>query len=90
MGKHSRPDPRNESELPDDVDPADEALLYPYIRRRRPPLAGRRIHHPINGGASHVRPDEARLLLEWDGFAYQPGGVAVSLAEAHKWASKGV
>ncbi len=44
-----------------------------------------RRHRPVNGGAGHVRPGEARVLEEWDGFAYQVVGTAADLAAAREW-----
>lgn len=77
MGKHSRRPERS-------GDPDDH--LAPYHRRREPPADGRRRHFPVHGGATHVRPDEQRLLEEWDGFTYQAAGFASDLAEARAWA----
>ncbi|MGW0754008.1 DUF6087 family protein [Streptomyces sp. NPDC002587] len=48
-----------------------------------------RRHRPLHGGASHLRPDEPRVLEEWDGFAYQVIGTAPSLTAAQRWANEG-
>lgn len=45
-----------------------------------------RRHRPVGGGATHVRPEEPRLLESWDGFAYVPKGSAPNLASAQAWA----
>ncbi|MFD4241532.1 DUF6087 family protein [Streptomyces sp. NPDC058525] len=86
MAKHRRPGPPNQpSRAVPRVDPADP--LAAYTRRRRPPLDIHRRHRPAHGGAGHVRPDEPRVLEEWDGFAYVVIGTASGLAEAKAWAS---
>ncbi|MGW1074888.1 DUF6087 family protein [Streptomyces sp. NPDC002537] len=77
MGKHARRTSADE--------PSDDPLAV-YHERRRPPADGPRRHRPVNGGGRHVRPDEQRLLEEWDGFGYQAVGVARNLAEAQAWA----
>ncbi|MEU1785148.1 DUF6087 family protein [Streptomyces sparsogenes] len=41
---------------------------------------------PAGGGATHVRPDEPRVLESWDGFACMPEGTALNLAAAQRWA----
>ncbi|MEV6500700.1 DUF6087 family protein [Streptomyces prunicolor] len=38
-----------------------------------------------SGGAAHLRPDEPRVLEEWDGFTYQVVGTADDLAAAQGW-----
>ncbi|MFG3403650.1 DUF6087 family protein [Streptomyces sp. NPDC048142] len=48
-----------------------------------------RRHRPVGGGASHVRPEEPRVLESWDGFAYLPEGTAPNLAAAQAWAAGG-
>ncbi|WP_062204853.1 DUF6087 family protein [Streptomyces sp. NBRC 109706] len=84
MGKHRRPGPPNQpSRAVPRVDEADP--LAAYRRRRRPPMDVHRRHRPVNGGAGHVRPGEARVLEEWDGFAYQVVGTAADLAAAREW-----
>lgn len=84
MGKHSRPGPPNQpSRAVPRIDPDDP--LAPYERRRRPPMGRTRRHRPLHGGAGHVRPDEARILEEWDGFAYALVGTAPDLAAAQAW-----
>ncbi len=32
-----------------------------------------------------MRPDEPRVLEEWDGFTYAPAGTAPNLAAAKEW-----
>ena len=89
MGRHSRIGPRppgEEPRRPERVDPNDPNVLAPFNRRREPPIEGPRIHRAIHGGASHVLPAEPRMLLEWDGYAYQPAGTAPDLATAQAWA----
>ncbi|WP_042366833.1 DUF6087 family protein [Streptacidiphilus neutrinimicus] len=85
MGRHAKPKP--DPELPDDVDPADALLLEPYLRRRQPPLRGRRTHQPVGGGAMHVRSTEQRILLRWNDFEYEVVGIADNLTEAQQWAA---
>ncbi|MFD7506462.1 DUF6087 family protein [Streptomyces sp. NPDC059850] len=41
---------------------------------------------PRAGG--HLRPDEPRVLEEWNGFSYEPAGTAPSLAEAQRWVNE--
>ncbi|OEJ41246.1 hypothetical protein AR457_09950 [Streptomyces agglomeratus] len=87
MGKHSRPGPPNQpSRAVPSVDPNDP--LAAYLKRRRPPLDQARRHRPLHGGASHLRPEEPRVLEEWDGFGYQPVGTAANLAAAGVWADE--
>lgn len=84
MGKHRRPGPPNQpTRAVPDIDAGDP--LAPYHRRRLPPLDIHRRHRPLHGGAGHLRPDEPRLLEEWDGFAYQVVGTAPDLAAAQAW-----
>ncbi|MGX1887701.1 DUF6087 family protein [Streptomyces sp. NPDC055287] len=59
-----------------------------YLKRRRPPMDQLLRHRPLRGGASHLRPDEPRVLEEWDGFGYQPVGSAPNLAAARAWADE--
>ncbi|SCE15822.1 MULTISPECIES: DUF6087 family protein [unclassified Streptomyces] len=47
-----------------------------------------RRHRPVHGGASHLRPDEPRILEEWDDFTYQVAGTAPNLAEAQNWVAE--
>jgi hypothetical protein len=86
MGRHSRPGPPNQPSraVPraDDGDP-----LAVYHKRRRPPLDVWRRHRPLHGGGGHLRPDEARVLEEWNGFVYVPVGTAPDLATAQAWAN---
>ncbi|WP_415953821.1 DUF6087 family protein [Streptomyces sp. KLOTTS4A1] len=84
MGKHSRPGPVNQpSRVVPRVD-ADDPLAA-YNKRRRPPMDVWRKHRPLHGGGSHLRPDEARALLAWNGFAYEMTGTAPNLAAAQEW-----
>jgi hypothetical protein len=84
MGKHCRPGPPNQpSRAVPSVDTGDP--LAPYQRRRRPPLDVYRRHRPLHGGAGHLEPDTARVLEQWDGFAYQVVGTAPDLATARAW-----
>jgi hypothetical protein len=43
-----------------------------------------RRHRPVHGEASHLRPDEPRILEEWKGLAYEPVGTAPGLAAAQE------
>jgi hypothetical protein len=93
MGKHSRtgppgPPPEDRPKPPrsDDADNAD--ALAPFHRRRQPPIQGARIHRPLHGGASHLDPEQPRLLSEWDGYSYVPAGIAADLAEARDWVAE--
>lgn len=91
MGKHSRsgpPPPGEPPRRPARVDPDDPEALAPYLKRRRPPLGGPRIHRALHGGASHLHPDQARALLSWDGFEYKPVGTAPDLAAARAWVAE--
>ncbi|MEV1007771.1 DUF6087 family protein [Streptomyces sp. NPDC049881] len=84
MGKHRRPGPPNQpSRAVPGVDPADP--LGPYEQRRRPPADERRRQRPVSGGAAHLRPEEPRLLEEWNGFAYVAVGIAANRAVAERW-----
>ncbi|MGX1885438.1 DUF6087 family protein [Streptomyces sp. NPDC055287] len=88
MGKHSRPGPPNQpSRAVPSVDANDP--LAAYHKRRRPPMDQALRHRPLHGGASHLRPDEPRVLEEWDGFGYTPVGTAPNLAAARAWADPG-
>ncbi|UUU44339.1 DUF6087 family protein [Streptomyces sp. NBC_00162] len=87
MAKHRRPGPPNQpSRAVPRVD-ADNPLAA-YNKRRRPPMDIYRRHRPVHGGAGHLRPDEPRVLEEWDGFAYQVSGTAPSLAAAREWVNE--
>ncbi|MGP3981425.1 DUF6087 family protein [Streptomyces sp. KR80] len=87
MGKHRRPGPPNQpSRATPRVDPDDP--LAPYNKRRRPPMDQYRRHGPVHGGADHLRPDEPRVLEEWDDFAYQVIGTALDLAAAQAWVNE--
>ncbi|MEV1007272.1 DUF6087 family protein [Streptomyces sp. NPDC049881] len=66
---------------------ADDPLAA-YNKRRRPPMDIYRRHRPVHGGASHLRPDEPRILEEWDDFTYQVAGTAPNLAEAQNWVAE--
>lgn len=87
MGKHSRPGPSNQPSRaiprPDTDDP-----LAPYNKRRRPPMDIYRRHRSVHGGAGHLRPDELRVLEEWDDFAYQVVGTAPDLSAAQEWVNE--
>ncbi|WKX72337.1 DUF6087 family protein [Streptomyces sp. XD-27] len=84
MGKHSRPEPPNQPSRAIPRVDADDPLAA-YGKRRRPPMDQYRRHQTVHRGASHLRPDEPRVLEEWDGFAYRVVGTAGNLAEARKW-----
>lgn len=87
MGKRSRPGPPNQpSRAVPRVD-ADNPLAA-YDKRRRPPMDTYRRHRPVHGGAGHLRPDEPRVLEEWDDFAYQVVGTAPTLAAAQEWVNE--
>lgn len=93
MGKHRRtgpPEPGARPRRPERVDPNDPNVLAPFDRRRQPPIEGPRIHRAAHGGASHVLPAEPRVLLEWDGYAYQVAGTTPDLASAQDWAWKAI
>ncbi|ALO05708.1 hypothetical protein AQF52_0106 [Streptomyces venezuelae] len=84
MAKHRRPGPPNQpSQAAPRIDA--DAPLAAYDKRRRPPMDIPRRHRPAHGGASHLRPDEARVLEEWNWFAYEPVGTAPNLAAAQAW-----
>ncbi|MFJ3976203.1 DUF6087 family protein [Streptomyces sp. NPDC090021] len=87
MAKHRRPGPPNE---PSRAAPRIDAgnPLAAYNKRRRPPLDVYRRHRPVHGGAGHLRPDEPRVLEEWNGFAYEPAGTAPNLAAAQGWVNE--
>ncbi|MFE1907684.1 DUF6087 family protein [Streptomyces gardneri] len=84
MAKHRRPGPPNQPSRAAPRIDAD-APLAAYDKRRRPPMDIPRRHRPAHGGASHLRPGEARVLEEWNGFAYEPVGTAPNLAAAQAW-----
>ncbi|MEK8171383.1 DUF6087 family protein [Streptomyces sp. M19] len=87
MGKHRRPGPPNQrSRAVPRVDDADP--LAAYDKRRRPPVDVYRRHRPVHGGGCHLRPDEPRVLEEWDDFAYVVVGTAPTLAAAQKWVNE--
>ncbi|MFC9298359.1 DUF6087 family protein [Streptomyces sp. NPDC057011] len=87
MGKHRRPGPPNQpSRAVPRLDGSDP--LAAYDKRRRAPMDVYRRHRPAGGGAEHVRPEEARVLEEWDGFTYAPAGTAPNLAAAKAWANE--
>jgi hypothetical protein len=87
MAKHRRPGPPNQpSGAVPQIDP--DALLAAYDKRRQPPVDAHRRHLPVHGGAGHLRPDEPRVLEEWDGFAYQLVGTAPDLAGAREWVTR--
>ena len=87
MGKHRRPGPPNQpSRAVPRVD-ADDPLT-PYDKWRRPPVDIVRRHRPVHGGAGHLRPEEPRVLEEWDGFTYQVVGTAADLAAARQWVNE--
>jgi uncharacterized protein DUF6087 len=46
------------------------------------------VHRPVHGGADHLRPDEPRVLEEWDDFAYEVVGTADNLATAQEWVNE--
>ncbi|WP_412076131.1 DUF6087 family protein [Streptomyces xanthophaeus] len=79
MGRHRRP----EHQAWPEPDPG--SALAAFEERRRPPAGITRRHRPAGGGASHLRPDEPRLLQQWDGYAYAPAGTAPNLDSARVW-----
>ncbi|MEW2530294.1 DUF6087 family protein [Streptomyces sp. NPDC047071] len=86
MGKHRRPGPPNQpSRAAAPMDAADP--LAAYRKRRRPPMDIYRRHRPAHGGAAHLRPDEPRVLEEWNDFTYVVVGTAPNLATARDWAT---
>ncbi|WFB08769.1 DUF6087 family protein [Streptomyces sp. LX-29] len=87
MGKHRRPGPPNQPSRAVPRVNADDPLAA-YDKRRRPPLDIYRRHRPAHGGAGHLRPDEPRVLEEWDAFTYQVVGTAPSLAVAQEWVNE--
>ncbi|GAB2967453.1 hypothetical protein GCM10023080_032590 [Streptomyces pseudoechinosporeus] len=87
MGKHRRPGPPNQPSRAVPRADADDPLAA-YNKRRRPPMDIYRRHRPVHGGAGHLRPDEPRILEEWNGFAYEPAGTAPTLTEAQKWVNE--
>ncbi|NGO45546.1 DUF6087 family protein [Streptomyces ureilyticus] len=89
MAKHRRPGPPNQP--PRAVPRVDaESPLAAYNKRRRPPMDIYRRHRPVQEGAGHLRPDEPRVLEEWDGFAYEVVGTAPDLATAQEWQGSSV
>ncbi|WP_107055046.1 DUF6087 family protein [Streptomyces aureocirculatus] len=62
--------------------------LAAYNKRRRPPLDVHRRHRPLHGGCGHLRPEEPRILEEWNGFSYEPAGTAANLADAVRWVNE--
>ena len=66
---------------------ADDPLAA-YHKQRRPPMDIYRRHRPVHGGAGHLRPDEPRVLEEWDDFTYQVVGTAPNLAAAQNWVAE--
>jgi hypothetical protein len=87
MGKHSRPGPPNQPSRAVPSVGTDDPLAA-YSKRRRPPMDIYRRHRPVHGGAGHLRPDEPRVLEEWDGFTYAPAGTASDLAAAVAWVTQ--
>ncbi|MEW2527589.1 hypothetical protein [Streptomyces sp. NPDC047071] len=67
------------------MDAADPRAAY--RKRRRPPMDIYRRHRPAHGGAGHLRPDQPRVLEEWNDFTYVVIGTAPGLATAQGWAS---
>ncbi|WP_331747691.1 DUF6087 family protein (plasmid) [Streptomyces sp. NBC_00984] len=61
--------------------------LAAYNKRRRPPMGIYRRHRPEHRGG-HLRPDEPRVLEEWDDFTYQVVGTAPNLAKAQNWVAE--
>lgn len=84
MGKHRRPGPPNQPSRAVPRVNADDPLAA-YNKRRRPPMDIYRRHRPVHGGAGHLRPDEPRVLEEWDDFSYEVVGTAPNLAAAQGW-----
>ncbi|MEU6864409.1 DUF6087 family protein [Streptomyces sp. NPDC046876] len=86
MAKHRRPGaPNQPSRAAPRLDPTDP--LHAYDKRRRAPMDLERRHRPVHGGGSHLRPDEPRVLEEWNGFAYVVVGTAPDLTAAKAWAT---
>ncbi|GFH73221.1 DUF6087 family protein [Streptomyces diastaticus] len=84
MGKHRRPEP---------------AVPRRAARERRRPARRVQQATPTADGhlppsptdarrRSHLRPDEPRILEEWDDFTYQVAGTAPNLAEAQNWVAE--
>ncbi|WP_106584155.1 DUF6087 family protein [Murinocardiopsis flavida] len=87
MGKHRRPGPPNQpSRAVPRIDPDDP--LSAFTKRRRPVLDIYRRRRPLHGGPGHARPEEPRVLEEWDGFTYVPAGTAPDMATAQRWADE--
>lgn len=87
MGKHRRPGPPNQPSRAVPRVNTDDPLAA-YNKRRRPPMDQHRRHRPAHGGAYHLRPDEPRVLEEWDDFTYQVVGTAPNLAAAQMWVAE--
>ncbi|MFE9630894.1 DUF6087 family protein [Streptomyces sp. NPDC006463] len=68
------------------IDAADP--LARYDKRRRPPRDIYRRHRPVHGGANHLRPDEPRVLEQWDGFTYEVIGTTPDLVAAREWVNE--
>ncbi|WP_405827186.1 MULTISPECIES: DUF6087 family protein [unclassified Streptomyces] len=87
MAKHRRPGPPNQ---PSRAVPRVAARdpLAAYNKRRLPPMDIYRRHRAVHGGAGHLRPEEPRVLEEWDGFAYQVIGTAPHLTAAQEWVNE--
>ncbi|MFJ1595355.1 DUF6087 family protein [Streptomyces sp. NPDC088261] len=85
MAKHRRPGPPNQPSRAVPRPDADDPLAA-YNKRRLPPMDQYRRHRTTHGRAAHLRPDEPRVLEEWDGFTYQVVGTARDLAAAQAWA----
>ncbi|MBB5108848.1 hypothetical protein [Streptomyces spectabilis] len=60
-------------------------MLAAYHKRRRPPMDVYRRHRPAHGGAAHLRPDEPRVLGQWNDFTCIVVGTAPNLATAQAW-----
>jgi hypothetical protein len=90
MGKHSRPGPPNQpSRAVLRIDADADNRLAAYDKRRRPPLDVHRRHRPLHhSGGGHIRPDAPRALEEWNGFSYEPAGIAANLAQAQRWVNE--
>lgn len=84
MGKHRREGPPNQPTRAVPRVNADDPLAA-YNKRRRPPMDIYRRHRPVYGGAGHLRPDEPRVLEEWNDFTYEAVGTAPDLAAAQEW-----
>ncbi|WAL73537.1 DUF6087 family protein [Kitasatospora sp. YST-16] len=68
--------------MPDDEEPLGQWLERRDARRRRP---GTRKAVPLDGSrATHLDPQAPRMVLEWDGYAWQPIAVADGYAAAQR------